>query len=216
VAINLNEVKEKLYAAVISDILDGLGYDRQVMEPAIRPLQPGDLVVGRARTMLAVPEFSAPGEPYQVQIDATDALQPGDVVVAHTSGVTSSAFWGELFSTAALARGAVGAVMDSYVRDVRKVLQLAFPLFSKGMYPVNSRGRLTVIAYDVPVRCGGVLVRPGDLVFAEIDGVVVIPQEAADEVVERALEIASRENLMGQELRQGSTLRAAWEKYRVL
>jgi regulator of RNase E activity RraA len=209
-------IRTKLYAAVIADILDDLGYRDQVMEAAIRPLLPDVVVVGRARTMLVVPQSIIPDEPYQMQIDATDALQPGDVVVAQMSGITNSAFWGELFSTAALARGAVAAVMDGYVRDTRKVLELGFPVFATGMRPINSKGRCTVSAFDVPIVCGGVAVMPGDLIFAEIDGVVVIPQAVIDSVLARALEVASKENAMRQELMTGSTLRAAWQKHRVL
>jgi regulator of RNase E activity RraA len=209
-------IRTKLYAAVIADILDDLGYRDQVMEAAIRPLLPDVVVVGRARTMLVVPQSIIPDEPYQMQIDATDALQRGDVVVAQMSGITNSAFWGELFSTAALARGAVAAVMDGYVRDTRKVLELGFPVFATGMRPINSKGRCTVSAFDVPIVCGGVAVMPGDLIFAEIDGVVVIPQAVTDSVLARALEAASKENAMRQELMAGSTLRAAWQKHRVL
>lgn len=209
-------VRTKLYAAVIADILDNLGYRDQVMEAAIRPLLPDVVVVGRARTMLVVPQSIIPDEPYQMQIDATDTLERGDVVVAQMSGITNSAFWGELFSTAALARGAVAAVMDGYVRDTRKVLELGFPVFATGMRPINSKGRCTVSAFDVPIVCGGVAVMPGDLIFAEIDGVVVIPQAVIDSVLARALEVASKENAMRQELMAGSTLRAAWQKHRVL
>jgi 4-hydroxy-4-methyl-2-oxoglutarate aldolase len=211
-----SEIKNQLYAAVIADILDDLGYRDQVMEAGIRPLDPEQVLVGRARTMLAVPEFTIPARPYDLQIDAVDALQAGDVVVAHTSNITGSAFWGELFSTAVAARGGTGAVMDGYVRDVRKIIEMKFPVFAAGLRPLNSKGRCTVTAYDIPVRCGGVLVHPGDLIFAEIDGVVVIPQAVSDEVITRALETASRENDMRRELLHGASLRSAWEKYQVL
>jgi regulator of RNase E activity RraA len=209
-------LKAVLYAAVLADILDDLGFTEQVMDAAVRPIHPDAAIMGRARTMLAIPEFHVPDPPYGAQIDATDALEPGDVVVAHVSGVTSSAFWGELFSTAAQARGAVGAVMDGFVRDVRKIGELGFPVFATGLRPINSKGRCTVQAFDVPVRCGGVLVKPGDIVFAEMDGVVVIPGEVADEVIARALETAQQEDHMRAALREGMTLRAAWEKFRVL
>jgi regulator of RNase E activity RraA len=213
---DIEKVKQKLYAAVIADILDELGYRNQVMTADIRPLDPQTVLVGHARTMLAVPEFSTPAQPYDKQIDATDALRPGEVVVAHLSGVTDSAFWGELFSTAARARGAVGAVMDGYVRDVRKIQTLDFSVFAAGIRPINSKGRCTVIAYDAPITCGDVTVHPGDLIFGEIDGVVVIPQAVAVQVVARALEIAAKEHAMHTALQAGSTLRGAWEKYGVL
>lgn len=211
-----DHIKETLYAAVIADILDEMGYRNQVMDAAIRPIQDDAIFVGKARTMLAIPEFHIPEEPYQTQIDATDALKTGDVVVAHCSNVTDSAFWGELFSTASKSRGAVGAVIDGYVRDVRKIQKLGFPVFATGYRPINSKGRCTVSAYDVPIDCCGVKVYSGDIIFAEIDGVVVIPQAVADEVIQQAHETASKENKMRAEIMAGSSLRAAWEKYRVL
>ena len=214
--IDLITIKDKLYAAVLSDILDDMGHRNQVMAPTLRPLQPDVLFVGRARTQLAIPEYTVLEEPYQTQIDAVDSLGPGDVVVASTCHATTSAYWGELFSTAAQARGAVGAIIDGYVRDVRKVLDLGFPLFHTGYFPVNSRGRLRVVEYDVPVNCGGVLVYCGDLIFAEFDGVVVVPQDVIEPVIAQAMEIAAKENHMREELKAGSTLRAAWGKYRVL
>jgi 4-hydroxy-4-methyl-2-oxoglutarate aldolase len=208
--------KEKLYAAVIADILDEMGYRDQVMDAAIRPLQPESLVIGRARTELVVPEFTIPARPFEKQIEATDALEPGDIVVAHMSQLTVCAFWGELFSTGARMRGAVGAVLDGYVRDVRRVTEMNFPVFAAGVRAPNSKGRATVAGYDVPVRCGGVLVNTGDVLFAEVDGVVVIPEKIAPEVLERALEVAERENRVRNDLLAGSTMRAAWDKHRAL
>ena len=214
--IDYETAKEKLYAAVIADILDEMGYREQVMDAAIRPLLPDSLVIGRARTVLAVPEFSIPAKPFDQQIAATDALEPGDIMVAHLSQVTACAFWGELFSTGARMRGAVGAVMDGYVRDVRRLMEMKFPVFAAGIRSTNSKGRATVAGYDVPIRCGGVLVHTGDVLFAEIDGVVVIPEKIAPEVLERALEVAARENRVRDDLLAGSTLRAAWDKHRAL
>ncbi len=214
--VDLDTIRKKLYSAVISDILDDMGFTEQVMDITIRPLREDDVLVGPARTLLAVPDYSIPAKPYDVQIDATDLLDPGDVIVANTSDVQNAAFWGELFSAAALARGALGAVIDGYIRDVRKVKMLGFSVFSKGMHPVNSKGRLTVIHYDEPIRCGGVLVRRGDYVFAEVDGSLVIPREIAEEVFDKALKTASIENKMRGDIKKGISLRAAWEKHRVL
>jgi len=215
--IDFEQARTTLYAAVIADILDDMGHRDQVMTADVRPVMHQQVLVGRARTMLAVPEFEEPGEPFTTQIEATDALAPGDLVVAHCSGITHAAFWGELFSTAARARGAVGCVMDGYSRDTRKVLDLGFPLFATGIRPINSKGRLTVTAYDRPVRCGGVLVRSGDIVFAEADGIVVIPHEIAPDAIDRALAVATKESQMREDLIHGGlTLREAWLKHRVL
>jgi regulator of RNase E activity RraA len=213
---DLQLIQDQLYAGVIADILDELGYRNQVMEAAIRPVNEADVLVGHARTVLAVPEFHLPDKPFEKQIEATDALGPGDVVVVHMSKITECAFWGELFSTAARARGGVGAVLDGYIRDVRMLREMRFPVFAAGRRAINSKGRCTVAAYDVPVMCGGVLVHPGDLIFAEADGVVVVPQAVADTVITRALGIVSTENEMRDALLSGSTLRQAWDTYHVM
>lgn len=215
-AIDVQEVKEKLYASVISDVLDDMGLTRQVMGADIRPLTPDGMIFGRVRTMLAVPIFTSLPEPYERQIEATDALSEGDVVVAHTSNVVSSAFWGELFSTAAYARGAVGAVIDGFARDYRLIEHTSFPVFCRGLYPVNSKGRLVVSDYDVPITCGGVKVKPGDFIFAEMDGVVVIPGEIFDDVISKALTISGKENAMRADLLRGSALGTAWRNHGVL
>ena len=184
-----DRMASELYVAVVSDILDGLGYRNQVMDAAIRPIDPAThaVLVGRAATVMFGPIYEVPAAPYTTQIAAIDALTPGDVPVLATAG-GGATYWGELFSNAARARGARGIVIDGYHRDTRKILDLGFPVFSTGAKPADIAGRAQAIAYDVPVACGGVLVRPGDIVFAEIDGIAVIPHEVADETVAKAFE----------------------------
>ncbi|MCC6790887.1 MAG: RraA family protein [Thermomicrobiales bacterium] len=212
-----DRMAKELYVAVISDILDGLGLRNQVMTAKIRPADPTSrtIVVGRAATVLFAPIYEVPAEPYTLQIKAIDALKPGDVGVLSAAG-SSSTFWGELFSNAALARGARGMVIDGHHRDTRKILDLGFPVFSTGARPVDIAGRAQAIAYDVPVECGGVLVRPGDIIFGEIDGIAVIPHEVADEAVARAFEKVATEDRARDDLRDGAYLADVWKKYRVL
>lgn len=214
--IDLERARETLYSAVLADILDDMGHRHQVMHANIRPVCHERVVVGTASTMLATPRCEEPAEPFATQIQAVDALREGDVVVAQMSGITDAAFWGELFSTAAKQRGAVGAIMDGYARDTRKVIELGFPLFATGIRPINSKGRLVVEHHNQPIRCGGVKVKPGDVVFAEIDGIVVVPQEIAQEVFARAFAVAQKENLMRHDLENGMLLGEAWRKHRVL
>jgi regulator of RNase E activity RraA len=121
-----------------------------------------------------------------------------------------------LLSTAARARGARGAVIDGLVRDVKKIEELGFPVFAAGIKPVDSRGRGIVIDCNVRVDCGGVLVSPGDLVFADYDGVVVIPAEVLPDVIRLADEKVTRENHTREELTSGAYLRDVYEKYGVL
>ncbi len=213
-----DRMASELYAAVISDILDQLGFRHQVMTAQIRPIDPvfQGAVVGRAATVRYAPQYEVPPEPYTTIIAAIDALQPGDVPVLATGGLESATFWGELFSNAARARGARGVVMDGYHRDTRKILQLGFPVFSTGSRPVDVAGRAQAVDFGRPVVCGGVLVRPGDIIFAEIDGIVVIPQEVARETVDRAFQKVATEDRARMDLRAGALLSEVWQTYKVL
>lgn len=207
-----------LYVAVISDILDGLGFRHQVMDAAIKPVNPLErrALVGRAHTVLMAPIHELIADPYTVQIAAIDAVQPGDVGVEATGGITGNAFWGELFSNAVIGRGGRGMVMDGYHRDTRKILDLGFPVFSTGSRPYDLAGRAQAIDFGCPVSCGGVLVQPGDIIFAEIDGIAVIPAAVAEETVRLAFEKVASEDRARDDLREGALLSEVWQKYRVL
>ena len=208
----------KLYVAVISDILDAMGYRNQVLQPGVVPAQPdpSQVLVGRAATLLVGPQYEVVEQPYTNQIAAIDALEPGDVVVSGVGGMTNIAVWGELFSNAAKARGARGFLTDGCHRDTRMVLDLGFPVFSRGPRPVDISGRGTVISIGRPVELAGVVVYPGDVVFAEVDGVVVIPHNLAEETVSRAFEKVAKEDGAREDLRAGRLLSEVWSKYRVL
>ena len=209
---------EKLYVAVISDILDNMGYRNQVLQPGVVPAHPDPSVVlvGRAATVLVGPQYEVVDQPYTNQIAAIDALKPGDVVVSGVGGMTNVAVWGELFSNAARARGARGFLTDGCHRDTRMVLDLGFPVFSRGPRPVDISGRGTVISFGRPVEVAGVIVRTGDVVFAEVDGVVIIPQDLAEETMSRAFEKVAKEDGAREDLRAGRLLSEVWSKYRVL
>lgn len=208
----------KLYVAVISDVLDSLGLRNQVLQPGVVPAQPdpSQVLVGRAATVLVGPQYEVVEQPYTNQIAAIDALQPGDVVVSGVGGMTNVAVWGELFSNAAKARGARGFLTDGCHRDTRMVLDLGFPVFSRGARPVDISGRGTVISVGRPVEVAGVVVRHGDVVFAEVDGIVVIPQDVAEETVDRAFQKVAKEDGAREDLRAGRLLSEVWSKYRVL
>jgi regulator of RNase E activity RraA len=151
-----------------------------------------------------------------VEIEAVDSLQPGEVAVVGTQKSVRNAPWGELLSTAARARGARGAVVDGLVRDVRKIEELGFPVFASGIKPVDSSGRGVVTAYNVPVECGDVIVDPGDFVFADFDGVVVVPKDMVVVVLRLAADKVSRENSSRAELMNGAYLRNVFDRYGVL
>ena len=168
---NKFSVFEGLYAAVVSDALDTLGYRSQVMHRRLRPLLPDRAecgFVGRARTFRWMEvDYLDEEDPYGLEIEAMDSLREGDVVVHSTDHAGTNAPWGELMSTVAKRSGAVGCICDSQVRDCLKIIDMNFPVYSAGIQPLDSQGRGRVMAYDVPVRCGEVVVQPGNLVFAD-------------------------------------------------
>ncbi len=211
-------IRANLYVPVVCDVLDGLGYRSQAMHQRLRPLDPDNcVIVGRARTVRWMEtDYVVEEDPYGPEIDAVDALRPGDVMVHSTDYSGNVAPWGELMTTAAMARGAVGCICDALIRDCVRIRKMGFPVFYQGIRPLDSMGRARVMAYDVPVRCGEVLVRPGDLVFADFDGIVVVPQEVEEEALRRAAEKVSKESSTRAELLQGKLLREVYEKYRVL
>ncbi|WP_309119426.1 RraA family protein [Paenibacillus sp.] len=211
-----DQMCESLYAAVISDTLDELGYRDQAMRENLNPIDPNWVVAGRAKTILSVDVHHLPADPYAKEIEAVDSVKPNEVVIGCTNESRQNGLWGELLSTASKMRGARGAVVDGLIRDTKKILELDFPVFATGTKPVDSQGRGLVIDYDVPVRCGGVLVHPGDVVFGDRDGIVVIPAGIVDEVVRRALDKVQRENHTRTELLEGRTLRQVYDKYGVL
>ena len=155
-------------------------------------------------------------DPYGNEIDAIDSLSPGDVVVHATDYSGTIAPWGELMTTVCRVRGAVGCICDALVRDCKRIMGMGFPVFHGGIGPLDSKGRGLVVAYDVPIRCGEVLVNPGDLIFADFDGIVVVPKDVEDEVLAQAMDKVGKENLTRKELAEGKTLREVYNKYRVL
>jgi len=208
-----------LSAAVLSDVMDVLGLMNQAMQPFVRPLDESLVLAGRARTGLYMLAYEVrDGEnPYEIEIALVDDLKPGDVPVLACDGPTQRiAPWGELLSTAAKARGAAGCITDGLVRDVRQIREMRFPVFHGGIGPLDTKGRARMVQRNVPVECAGVKVRDGDIVFGDVDGVVVIPQERAAEVLARASEKVAGEGRTRDELRQGRLLREVFEKYRIL
>ncbi len=219
VAIDFATLRKELYTAVLSDTLDSLGHTRQAMRPFVRPLDDRSVLFGRARTGLFMPIYHIPeGENfYELEIKLIDDLKPDEVAVFACDGPTDRiAPWGELLSTAASYRGAAGCVTDGLVRDVRQIRAMEFPVFHGGIGPLDSQGRGRVVAIDVPVECAGVPVRSGDLVFGDVDGVVVIPQEIEDAVLKAALEKIKGENRTRDELARGLKLADVYAKYGVL
>ncbi len=204
-------------SAIMSDACDRAGLRHQVTDIKLAPLTPGSRLAGFARTSTFVQDDNLdPENPYDDAIDFIDGSGPGDVICIATNGSNDSAFWGELFSAAAKGQGAVGMVTDGNVRDVDKIRALSFPVFARSTRPIDLRGRMKLHTSHEPVVIGGVTISPGDLIVADDDGVVVVPSDHADTVVEYARERARGESTVLEELLAGSTLRDVWTKHGIL
>jgi regulator of RNase E activity RraA len=213
-------IRTHLYVASVCDILDEMGYRHQAMHQRLRPLL-ADIrncgFTGRARTLHWIETDTFPeDDPYGLEIEAMDSLRAGDVVVHSTDHKGTNAPWGELMSTIAKGKGVNGCVCDSQIRDCVKIIEMNFPVYYAGIRPLDSKGRGEVIEYDVPIHCGEVLVNPGDLIYSDFDGIVVVPKEIELEVFHRAKEKVENENHSRRELVEGKSLREVYNKYKSL
>lgn len=214
--ITLSMMREGLYSAVVSDALDAAGYRRQSPKADLRPMTVDRRLVGRCRTTLWADLYHTDPQPYELELKAVDSCRTDEVLIAAAHGSMRSAVWGELLSTAAKNRGCVGAIVDGAVRDVAAMTRLDFPIYALGTRVEDSRDRQRVVDIDVPVEIGGVMFRAGDLVFADADGVVVVPREVETEVVRGAWEKVHTENAVRDSIRQGMPATEAFDKYGVL
>jgi regulator of RNase E activity RraA len=213
---DFDRLRRTLYTAVVSDVLDTLGHPRQVPSVELISISGRDVLVGRAKTTLWEEIDQIDPRPYELELKAVDECQPGEVIVAAAGGSMRSGIWGELLSTAARHRGCAGAVIDGAVRDVAKMSELGFTVFARGTCPRDSMHRQRVTAIDVPVEIGGVRIGPGDLLFADADGLVVVPRAVEAEVLAKAWEKVTAENHVRDEIRAGAKAAEVFQKYGVL
>ena len=202
--------------AVISDALDRLGRRDQVLDFAIRPLWPEARLAGVAVPVVIAADTSEPEFPYDGELTALDGLRPGDVPLFIVEDGVRCASWGELFSCAAIGRGAAGVVVDGYARDAAQIKTLGFPTFARGLSPLDTFARAVVTGVDVEARVGGVDVRPGDLVVGDVDGIVVVPAETISDVAQAVVTKHRLEGNAREDLLAGMSIREVWIKYGVL
>ncbi len=216
--------RRELYTAVVGDVMDTMGLQKQFLPPEIRPLQAGMVLIGRAMTVLEADVFALQAEnshnplmakPFGLMLEALDDLKPGEIYICSGASPTY-ALWGELMSVRAMKLGAGGAVLDGYSRDTHGILALNFPTFSYGAYAQDQGPRGKVIDYRVPLEIGAVRVQPGDIVFGDLDGVCVVPREAEQEVFARAVEKARGEKLVRQAIEAGMGAAEAFSKYGIM
>jgi len=215
---SLDEIREKLFASVLSDCLDQAGITNQALPSRIRPLDDSLVMVGRARTaaFMEVYHVAEGSNPYEMEIALIDSLKPGEIPVFACSNPGRVAPWGELLSTAAKTRGAAGSVMDGCTRDIKAIRAMKFPVFHGGIAPLDSKGRAKIMAIDVPIECGGVAVAPGDLIFGDADGTVVIPRAAEEQVLKLAFDKIKGEKNTLRDLQRGDKLADVFARYGVL
>jgi regulator of RNase E activity RraA len=213
---DLQTIKDKLYSAVICDALDGMGFRNQSPRIQFHAYTGIDKLVGRCKNTLWIDMFHEDPNPYDLELQAVDSCNPGDILIAAASGSLRSGIWGELLSTAAFNSGCAGALVHGAVRDIPKMREMGFPVFATAKCIYDSLNRQRVVDIDIQVEIDGVLFSPGDLVFCDEDGVVVIPRNIENEVIEKALKKVSAENITRDEIRNGMKAVEAYKKYGVL
>lgn len=213
---SLEEISSTLFSAVLSDILDSLGITGQVAAPLLRPLHPDMRMVGYARTARAASVNRPPVQPYGKLLSSIDSLTDRDVLLISLEPTSVSAMFGGLLATAVQVAGGRGVIVDGNVRDSLEIQRLEMPTFMRGLMPLDSFGRDEVVEVDGPIVIAGVLVHPGDLVLADYDGVVVIPQDVEDEVLDAAFRKVAGEGEVRQALRSGMSTAQAFEQFGIL
>ncbi len=208
-------VKTRLYTPVVGDILDLLGFTHQFLPQPVQPLLPEMKLVGRAMPVLMIDVHGPQKEPFGKLTEALDQLQPGEIYLA-SGGEMRCAYWGEILTATARMRGAAGAVINGFHRDTPRVLEQDWPVFSRGRFAEDSAVRTQVVDYRCPMEIGGVTVEPWDLVFGDLDGVVIVPKKVEREVIAEALKKAAGENLVRKEIENGMSSTAAFRKYGIL
>jgi len=208
-------IKTRLYTPVVGDILDTLGFTHQFLPQPVQPMLSEMRIAGRAMPVLMIDVHGPQKKPFGKLTEALDQLQPGEIYLA-SGGDMRCAYWGEILTATARMRGAVGAVINGYHRDTPKVLEQNWPVFSRGRFAQDSSVRTQVADYRCPIEIGQVAVTPGDLVFGDLDGVVIVPQRVEQEVIAAALKKASGENLVRKEIEGGMSSTAAFQKYGIL
>jgi len=214
--ITLDMMREAFSSAVVCDALDAEGYTNQSPRLPFQQLTVPGTLVGRCKTTLWADMAHADPKPYELELTAVDGCKPDDVLIAAAGGSVRSGVWGELLSTAARNGGCVGVIVDGAVRDLRRMRGMAFPCYALGTVIYDSKDRQRVIDADVPVEIAGVRFCPGDLVVADEDGVVVVPQAVEAAVVRRAWEKVHAENEVRDAIKAGMKAGAAFDKFGVL
>jgi regulator of RNase E activity RraA len=204
--------------------MDKIGLQHQFLPPEIQPLRENMVVIGRAMPVLSVDVFVEKVEgsanplmarPFGLMLEALDDLKPNEIYL-NTGSSPRNALWGELMATRATQLGAAGAVVNGYSRDTSGLLAMGFPTFSWGRYAQDSAPRYKVVDFRIPIEIGHARIRPGDILFGDIDGVCVVPREAEAEVFSQAIEKARGEKLVRRAIEDGMSAVDAFARYGIM
>jgi len=208
-------MEQYLYTPVVGDILDEFGRYHQFLPQPIQPMKEEMVIAGRAMPVLMIDVYGPQEKPFGKLTEALDQVRPGEVYIA-SGGDMRCAYWGEILTATVKKRGAVGAIVNGFHRDTLKILEQNWPVFSRGRYAQDSSVRTQVANYRCPIEIGNVWINPGDLIFADLDGVLIIPKELEEEVIVKALEKARGEKTVRKEIENGLSSTAAFVKYGIL
>ena len=216
-------VKEKLFVALVGDVMDTMGLQHQFLNPQLKPIDPHMVVIGRAMPVLEADFYQqqATGhneiseKAFGLLFHALDDLKKNEIFIC-AGGSLRYAQWGGLTSMRALQCGAAGAVIHGYHRDTNEILRLNFPVASFGSYAQAQGPRGKVVDWRIPIELDGVRVMPGDVIYGDRDGVLVIPAQAVDDAFHGAFEKAEVEGRILAALKNGMTTVEAYHKFRMI
>jgi regulator of RNase E activity RraA len=208
-------MRSTLYTPVVGDLLDRVGNFHTFLPQRIQPLRPDMKVAGRAMPVLQGDVFGPQSDPFGRMTEALDALRDNEIYIA-TGTALRCANWGEIMTATAKTRGAAGAVVNGYHRDTPKVLEQEWPVFSRGAYGQDSGPRMKVLDFGCRIEIGAVVIEAGDIIFGDVDGVLVIPKRLEEEIITGALEKARTEKVVRHEIEAGMSCTDAFRKYGVL
>ncbi len=208
-------MKTELYTPVVGDILDKYERYHQFLPPEIKPMLDHQIIVGRAMPVLMIDVFGPQKKPFGLLTEALDQLEKGEVYIA-SGGLMRSAYWGEILTVTAKKRGATGAIINGFHRDTNMILKNDWPVFSRGRFAQDSSVRTQVVDFRCTIEIENVLINPGDLIFADIDGVLIIPRSLEKKVITESLKKVRTEKIVIEEIKSGMSSTEAFVKYGVL
>jgi 4-hydroxy-4-methyl-2-oxoglutarate aldolase len=208
-------IRQHLFTPVVGDILDREGRWHQFLPQPIKPLNPVHRIIGRAFPVQLADVTGQQSRPFGRLTEALDSILPGEVYLA-TGGSMNCAAWGEILTATARTRGGTGAVIDGYHRDTPRVLEQDWPVFSRGSFAQDAGVRSSVVNFRCLVEIGGVLIEPGDLIFADVDGVLIVPKAIEERVIGLALEKVAGEKVVRKEIEAGSSSTSVFDRYGIL